>query len=111
MSKVNNPNQSKKEKRQITAKEKVLVAITLVFLVVLIVKSIYFDPYKAKPEDQIDKVDQYISQTYDSFLYDSGFLKIRLVDYKALETGEIQMHLRKYILGILPFGDAYGDVK
>ena len=104
-------NKRSKEKWRITTKEKVLVAITLIFLIILIVKSIYFDPYKLSPEDQIEKVDQYISETYDSFLYDSGFLKIRLIDYKSLETGEIQMHLRKYVLGILPFGDAYGEIK
>ncbi len=104
-------NKSNTKKWHITTKEKVLVVITLVFFIILIVKSVYFDPYKANPEDQIDKVDQYISETYDSFLYDSGFLKIRLVDYKALETGEIQMHLRKYVLGILPFGDAYGEIE
>ena len=104
-------NKKSKKKWHVTTKEKVLIAITLFFLIILIIKSVYFDPYKASPEDQIDKVEAYVSETYDSFLYDSGFLKIRLVDYKALETGEIQMHLRKYVLGILPFGDAYGEVK
>lgn len=96
---------------KVNTKEKILLILTLIFLIALIVKSLYFDPYEPKATDQIEKVDQYISETYDNFMYDLGIINVRLVDYNETESGAIQMHMRKYVLYIFPFGDAYGEVK
>ncbi len=94
-------------KRKITTKEKVLVVMTIVLFVVLIGKSVWFDAYEGEP---VPEIDQYMEETYDGILYDTGILKMRLIDYKE-DKNNFAVHMRRYLLGILPLGDSYADVK
>lgn len=95
------------EKHKWSIKEKVLVVMTVLLLLVLIVKSCAFDAYDGKP---VIEIDRYMSETYDGTLYEFGILKVRLIEYKETD-GNFAVHMRRYLLGILPLGDSYADVK
>ena len=102
-----NKENSQTEKRKWSVKEKVLVVMTLLLFVVLIIKSCAFDAYDGK---SVAEIDRYISQTYDGTLYETGILKVRLIEYKETD-GNYAVHMRRYLFGILPLGDLYADVK
>ena len=96
------------ENRQWTfgRREKVLLAATIILLIIVSVKSIYFDPYKVTQTDDLTEVEAFIDERYDGFFYDSNFLKVRVIEYKATDE-ETQLHLRKYFLGLFPIGDVF----
>ena len=100
----------KSKRHQWTIKDIVLITLTALLLIILVVKSMFFDAYKPVDGDDFNKIEAYISETYDGFLYNSNILKIRVIEIKA-DDDKIAVHMRRYFLGVLPLGDTYGDVK
>lgn len=98
-------------KLRLSKKDYALILITIFVLVILVAKSIFFDEYKpaVNEEQNLSVVTQHIEKTYDGFLYETGILKIRLIDYKTHE--DIQnIRLRRYFFGLLPMGDIYDSI-
>ncbi len=87
-------------------REKVLLAATFILLIVVSVKSIYFDPYEPMETDDLSKANAYIGEQYDGFLYDNNLLKVRVIEFKETDE-ETRLHLRKYFLGVFPIGDVF----
>ena len=87
-------------------REKVLLAATVILLVVVSVKSIYFDPYEPLGTDDLSEANAYIGEQYDGFLYDNNLLKVRVIEFKETDE-ETRLHLRKYFLGVFPIGDVF----
>lgn len=96
------------ENRQWTfgRREKVLLAVTVILLFVVSVKSIYFDPYEATQVDDLSEIEAFISVQYDGFLYENNLLKVRIIEFKSTDV-ETLLHLRKYFLGVFPIGDVF----
>lgn len=87
-------------------REKVLLAATVILLVVVSVKSIYFDPYEPLVTDDLSEANAYIGEQYDGFLYDNNLIKVRVIAFKETDE-ETRLHLRKYFLGVFPIGDVF----
>lgn len=90
-------------------KDKSLVTLAILLIIILAVKSNFYDAYKPNDGEDIKVIETYISETYDGPLYSSGILKIRLIKYIESED-EITVKLRRYFVGIFPIGDIYDDV-
>jgi hypothetical protein len=88
------------------AREKVLLAVTIILLIVISVKSIYFDPYEPLVSEDLTETNVFIGEQYDGFLYDSNLLKVRVIAFQETEE-ETRLHLRKYFLGLFPIGDVF----
>lgn len=93
-----------------SARDKALVALMILLIVVLALKSNIYDPYKPGLNEDITAIERHIAETYDGPLYKTGLLKIRLIKYIE-NDGEITVKLRRYVGGVFPIGDIYGDVK
>jgi len=89
-------------------REKVLLAATAILMVVISIKSIYYDPYEPLLTDDMSDASLFIEAQYDGFLYDSHLLKVRIIEYKETDA-ETNLHLRKYFLGLFPIGDVYTE--
>ncbi len=87
-------------------REKVLLVATVILMIVISIKSIYFDPYKSVGTVDLTEVEAYIGEQYDGFLYDNNLLKVRIIAIIATEE-ETKIHLRKYFLGVFPIGDVF----
>ncbi len=87
-------------------REKVLLVATVILLIVISVKSIYFDPYEPLESENFTEVETFIDIQYDNFLYDAKLLKVRVIEYKTTDE-ETRLHLRKYFLGLFPIGDVF----
>jgi len=96
------------ENRQWTfgRREKVLLVATIILLIVVSVKSIYFDPYETTLTDDLSEVEAFIGEEYNGFFYDNNLLKVRIIEFKETEE-ETRLHLRKYFLGVFPIGDVF----
>lgn len=93
-----------------STRDKALVALMILLIIVLALKSNLYDPYKPVPNEDLTVIETYISETYDGPLYSTGLLKIRLIKYIE-NNGEITVKLRRYVGGVFPIGDIYRDVK
>lgn len=104
----NESKQNGQNKRKFSTKDLVLITITAVLLLSLITKSVVFDAYTFQNEAEKKLAQEYIEHEFDGKLYEWGLLTIRVVDLDVKDTGT-RYHLRKYVLGLLPFGDEYTD--
>lgn len=98
-----------KEKTPITKREWILVIAVIVLVIVLFIKSLFFDAYVPQtPDEQIvyDEFEQIVSQEHDSALYQSHFLSTRIIAVRE-ENQIIKGRYRKYILGVIPIGDEF----
>lgn len=95
-------------KIKISTKDIVLVSITLILLLSLMIKSVIFDAYTFQSETDKKLAQEYIDKEFDGKLYEWGLLSIRVIDVDVKES-TTRYHLRKYVLGLLPFGDEYTD--
>lgn len=100
------PTNKKKYKAVIGVREKVLIVATVIVLVALSYKSIYMDAYSPKVTDDLVVIEKFIDEQYDGIFYESGLLKIRIINFNNAEN-EAKLHLRKYLFGIVPIGDVY----
>jgi hypothetical protein len=100
------PTDKKKYKAVIGVREKVLIVATVIVLVALSYKSIYMDAYAPEATDDLVLIENYIDEQYDGIFYESGLLKIRIINFNNVEN-EAKLHLRKYLFGIVPIGDIY----
>lgn len=100
------PSNKAKFTHVIGVREKVLIIATAIVLIALSYKSIYMDAYSLKATDNLVVVENYIEEQYDGFFYESGLLKIRIINFNNAEN-EAKLHLRKYLFGIVPIGDVY----
>lgn len=98
----------KKSRRKLTLKEKVLLGVTLILLLVLVSKSVFFDPYQFADEAEQKRAETFISETFDGKLYEVGFLKAKIVNIEYKEN-QVRYHSRKYVFGLLPFGDDFSE--
>lgn len=97
-------------RQALSVRDKALIALTILLLIVLALKSNLYDPYRPGPDEDITVIERYIEDTYNGPFYKSGLLKIRLIKY--IETdGNLTVKLRRYVGGIFPIGDIYGDVE
>lgn len=96
--------------RKISTKDWILIAVTLILFTVLCVKSIVLDPYKPTEGKSLSAMEETIDTFYDGFLYDKNIVVIRIVDIKEEQDVEIAK-VRKYLFGVLPFGDGYVERK
>ncbi len=87
-------------------REKVLLVATFILLIIISIKSIYFDPYEPVNTDELSEVGVFISEKYDGFFYENNLLKIRIIEFKETDE-ETRLHLRKYFLGVFPIGDVF----
>jgi len=101
-----NEKDAKKRRVIIGIREKILIIATIIVLVILSIKSIKYDAYEPKDTDDVVAIERFIELHYDSIFYDSGFFKIRIINYNNSEE-EKKLHLRKYLFGIVPIGDVY----
>lgn len=100
--------------RKLTLKEKVYVGITVVLFTVLVVKSVWIDPVKINDEGTqkiVDKVQAVIDDAHDGFFYNTGILKIRIIEVKPDGPEDFKGHYRKYFAGFFPVGDTYFSSK
>lgn len=97
-------------KQALSTRDKALIALTILMLIVLALKSHVYDPYRPEPGEDISIIESYIEDTYSGPLYKSGLLKIRLIKYIESE-GDLTVKLRRYVVGIFPVGDIYSDVE
>lgn len=91
-------------------KERVLVGVTLIVLIILGYKSIIIDP--VDPKDQKDeavvvRMQEVLDERHSNILYKTGILKFRITDVKVEGEDDFTGRYRKYLIGILPFGDSY----
>lgn len=100
------PTNKTKYKAVIGVREKVLIVATVIVLIALSYKSIYLDAYSPKATDDLVVIENYIDDQYDGIFYESGLVKIRIINFKNVEN-EAKLHLRKYLFGIVPIGDIY----
>lgn len=87
-------------------REKVLLVATFILLIIISIKSIYFDPYEPVNTDELSEVGVFIDEKYDGFFYDNNLLKVRIIEFKETDD-ETRLHLRKYFLGVFPIGDVF----
>ncbi|MBN2795003.1 MAG: hypothetical protein JXR88_06330 [Clostridia bacterium] len=105
-------------------REKTLLLILGLVLVLLIVKSFFIDPYTPKNEAEDEfyqEVKDIIETNYTGFLYDSGLVYPRIVKISEMSERErtvkdkdgntyvadgiYKAKIRKYILGFLPYSE------
>lgn len=96
-------------KLQLSVRDKALILLAVLLSIVLAIKSNLYDPYKPQMDEDITVIENYISESYDGPLYDSGILKVRLIKYLEAD-GELTLKLRRYFIGVFPIGDIYRDV-
>lgn len=96
--------------KKISAKDWVLIAVTLILFSVLCVKSVVLDPYKPIEGQSLSELEKNIDAFYDGFLYENNIIVIRIIDVKEEQDTEIAK-VRKYLFGVLPFGDGYVERK
>lgn len=108
------------------SKEKKLLIAMVVLLAMLMVKSVFIDPYTPENQAQVkfyDEVEAILDISEDSWLYDSKLVTTRVVKMKKMTdkertvkveggdayvaTGIYKAKVRKYVLGIIPFSDKY----
>ncbi|OJV61912.1 MAG: hypothetical protein BGO41_06605 [Clostridiales bacterium 38-18] len=97
-----------KNKRKLTIKEKVLLSATLVLLLVLVGKSVFLDPYQFSDAAEQMRAETFINETFDSKLYELGILEARIVNIEYKDN-LVRYHSRKYVFGLLPFGDDFSE--
>lgn len=95
-------------KKKISVKDLVLIIITVILLLSLIIKSVAFDAYEFENEADKQLAQGYIDSEFNDKVYEWGLLTVRVVDVDVKESAT-RYHLRKYVLGLLPFGDEYTD--
>lgn len=98
----------KKSKRELTLKEKVLLSVTLILLLVLVGKSVFLDPYQFADEAEQMRAEAFVSDTFDGKLYEMGLLKAKIVNIEYKDN-QVRYHSRKYFFGLLPFGDDFSE--
>lgn len=96
--------------KKISTKDWILITVTLILFAVLCIKSIVLDPYKPVEGQSLSAMEETIDTFYDGFLYEKNIVVIRIVDIKVEQDVEIAK-VRKYLLGVLPFGDGYVERK
>ncbi len=102
---------------KIGSREKLYIAIVVLLLGILSLKSIYFDEIKASSSEEeilIENVYSALDEKYDNFLYESGILTFRVTSLKELSEEDVVFYrakTRKYFLQILPIQELRVDVK
>ncbi len=97
-------------KRKWTTKEKVLVGAVAAMLCLLIVKSVFLDPIRVEDEKTAEIVavlEEMIDKKYDSWLYRTPAMTVRIIDVEPVGTSDFKGHYRKYFAGFFPVGDVY----
>ncbi|MCD4712557.1 MAG: hypothetical protein K8R73_04675 [Clostridiales bacterium] len=91
-------------------KDWILIGVTLIVLIVLGYKSIVMDP--VEPKDSVEeavvvRMQEVLDETHSNILYKTGIMKFRITDVKVESEDDFTGRYRKYLLGVLPFGDSY----
>lgn len=91
-------------------KERILVVVTIIVLIILGYKSFVLDPVDtndAKEEAIVVEMQEVLEERHSNTLYKIGIMKFRITDVKIDGEDEFTGRYRKYLLGIVPFGDSY----
>lgn len=91
-------------------KERILIGVTLIVLIVLGYKSIVMDPVDpidSKDEAVIERMQEVLDERHSNILYKTGIMKFRITDVKVESEEDFTGRYRKYLFGVLPFGDSY----
>lgn len=91
-------------------KDMVLIGVTLIVLIILGYKSIVMDPVDTEdPKDEavVVRMQEILDERHSNILYRTGVLKFRITDVKVESVDDFTGRYRKYLIGILPFGDSY----
>lgn len=95
--------------RKLKPKEMVWVLLLVILIILLSLKSVYFDPYKPdsmEDERNFERAMAFTDEQYDGLLYKYHLMDIRIIKLRS-EEGSIRVQTRKYVLGFFPFGDQY----
>jgi len=94
-------------------RERVYVIAVIVLLVVLVVKSLVFDPVNLEEPQKIEFamwVETKLDEKYDHFIFDYNIVVHRLVSVKQKEEEGEMLYVgkvRRYLLGVVPFSEQY----
>ncbi len=91
-------------------KERILVGMTFIVLIVLGYKSFVLDPVDTndvKEEAVVVEMQEVLEEKHSNILYKTGIMKFRITDVKMAGEDDFTGRYRKYLLGIIPFGDSY----
>jgi hypothetical protein len=93
-------------------KDWILIGVTLIVLIILGYKSFILDPVDTEdPKDEavVVRMQEVLDERHSNILYKTGILKFRITDVKVEDEDEDDFtgRYRKYLFGILPFGDSY----
>ncbi len=95
-------------------RERGYVIAVVVLLVVLVIKSLVFDPVKLEEASELrfeSWVEQKLDEKYDNFLFDYNLVVHRLVSVKEKKEEEEELlyvgKVRRYLLGVVPFSEQY----
>lgn len=105
-------------------REKVLLSVAIVLLLLLVSKSMIIDTYHPKNETETsfyNKVEDIMVDEYSSWLYDYNLVTTKIVKISKMSerertvkdsdgnefiaTGVYKAKIRKYIFGFLPFSE------
>lgn len=95
---------------KISKRELMWSVLAIVLIVILSVKSIWWDPIKIEDEATekiVLQVQNVIDEEFSGSLYELGLIKIRIIDVKSEPDNAFKGHYRKYLFGIFPIGDTY----
>ncbi|HAS74578.1 MAG TPA: hypothetical protein DCS67_10585 [Clostridiales bacterium UBA8960] len=96
-------------RHEFSVRDKALIILAILLVIVLAVKSNFYDAYKPDVGEDITVIENFISQVYDGPIYESGLLKVRLIKYIESD-GVFTLKLRRYFVGIFPIGEIYRDL-
>lgn len=95
-------------------REKILLISVSILLVVIGVKSVFFDAFKPNTEIEkamVGEAQAFIEKKHSGILYDSHLLSTRIIQVAKTEDDLTKVHYRKYVVFLFPFGDEYKDVE
>ncbi|WP_430884801.1 hypothetical protein [Fusibacter sp. JL216-2] len=84
-----------------------------VLLLVLVLKSIVFDPVHLEDPSEIEFanwVETKIEEEFDGFFYNNSIFVHRLVSVKTKTEEDVELYVgkvRRYFLGVLPLSEQY----
>ncbi len=99
---------------KMNTREKILLISVSVLLVVISVKSVFFDAFKPSTDAEkvmVNEAQAFIEKKHNGILYDSHLLSTRIIQVGKTETDLTKVHYRKYVVFLFPFGDEYKDVE
>jgi len=124
----NKATKKKKEKRPMNAREKSMIIVTVLMIVILFSKSIFFDEVKNLSGDELKFskfIELTVDETYEGFIFDKNIVVLRTnkiflansdvktkIGYIDETTGEKVEEIidgrytavvRHYLFGVLPF--------